>query len=345
MTLTHQGVNYDVGTNYLPRGGLSRQVWERDLVRQEIRAIRDELHCTAIGIFGTDVDRIVEAATVALEDGLTVWLQPRLVDAGPQDTLDHLAKAAAAAEALRRRYAAVTLNVGCELSVFSAGIIPGASYQQRSSRLSSPRYWPLIPWYNRKLNALLAKAAAVARSGFNGQLTYGAGLWERVNWAPFDVVGLDYYRLRYNRSRYVSTLRKLRRHGKPVVIVEFGCGSYQGAADKGPSSHEIIDFDRPVPQLTGSYRRDEQVQADTIAELLGIYEAEGVHGAFVFEFIEPYNPHADDPRYDLDMAGYGIVKVLPGDQERPYRWEPKAAFHAVARLYGANRQTSSPDDG
>lgn len=337
MSLTYQGVNYDTGTNYFPDGRLSRQLWREDLVRQEIRAIRDDLHCNAIGVYGTDVDRLVAAATAALEDGLSVWLQPRLIDGSPQATLDHLAKAAAAAESLRQRYETVSLNVGCELTVFSAGIIPGGGYQERSSKLGSPRYWPLLPWYNRKLNVLLKRAAAVARSSFGGQLTYGAGLWERVDWGAFDVVGLDYYRIPYNHAKYVQKLKRFRRYGKPVVIVEFGSASFEGAVEKGPSSHEIIDFSRLVPEIRGAYVRDERIQADQIGELLGIYEAEGVDGAFVFEFIEPFHPHAADPRYDLDMAGYGIVKVLPGGEGEPYRWEPKLAFHEVARRYGPDR--------
>jgi hypothetical protein len=338
MSLTHRGVNYDVGTNYGPGGTLTRTVWDLDLVRQEIRAIRDELHCTSIGIYGTGVDRLVEAAAAALEDGLDVWLQPRLIDASPQETLRHLAETARAAESLRRRPATLVLNVGCELSIFSNGIIPGASHQERGSKLSSPQYWLRLPWFNRKLNALLGQAAATTRSCFNGQITYGAGLWERVNWDRFDIVGLDYYRIPANRSRYVANLRRFRRHAKPVVVVEFGCASFEGAVERGPTSHEIIDWSGPVPQLTGSWVRNEQIQADQIAELIGIYEAEDVHGAFVFEFIEPSYPHAADPRYDLDMAGYGIVKVLPGAQGRSYRWEPKAAFQTIAGLYGAHRR-------
>jgi hypothetical protein len=53
----------------------------------------------------------------------------------------------------------------------------------------------------------------------------------------------------------------------------------------------------------------------------------------VFESIEPYKPHSPNPRYDLDMSGYGIVKVLPGAPADPLQWEPKAAFAEVARIY------------
>jgi hypothetical protein len=81
MSLTYKGVNYDTGTNYGAGGVLSREVWRPDLAGLEIQAIRDQLHCNAIGIFGTDVDRLAQAASVASEHGLYVWLQPRLVDA------------------------------------------------------------------------------------------------------------------------------------------------------------------------------------------------------------------------------------------------------------------------
>ena len=49
----------------------------------------------------------------------------------------------------------------------------------------------------------------------------------------------------------------------------------------------------------------------------------------------PHRP--DDPRHDLDMAGFGVVKVAPGD---PARWERKAAFHALARRYAAQAASS-----
>ncbi|WP_237107652.1 TetR/AcrR family transcriptional regulator [Nonomuraea sp. MG754425] len=106
----------------------------------------------------TDFDRLVQSATAALEDGLHVWLQPRLVDAGPRETLDHLARAAEAAELLRKEYGEIDLNVGCELSVFSAGVIPGASHERRGAKLASPLHWPLFPWFNRRLNRLLGRA-------------------------------------------------------------------------------------------------------------------------------------------------------------------------------------------
>jgi hypothetical protein len=62
-----------------------------------------------------------------------------------------------------------------------------------------------------------------------------------------------------------------------------------------------------------------------------------VHGCFVFTFVMPDFPHHPDPRHDLDMAGFGVVKALPDG-----RWEPKQAFAEVARRYArANRPPGS----
>lgn len=342
MRQIRKGVNYDTGTNYLADGGLSRQIWREDMVASEIRAIREDLHCTAIAVFGTRIDRITQAAEIAASHDLEVWIQPRLVDGERRQTLELLTRAAQLAETLRAEGVRVVLNVGCELTVFADGLVPGAGHLERAARLASPRSWPFIPYYNKRLNARLAEAADVARSEFRGQITYSAGLWERVAWDRFDLIGLDYYRLRYNHRRYARNLRRFHRFGKPVVIAEFGSGSYRGAAQKGPASHDIIDGSGAVPRINGDYVRDEQVQADQLTELLDIYDDARVDGAFVFEFIEPYNPHTADPRFDADMAGYGIVKVLPGDGERPYRWEPKAAFHAVAARYAGGADVPTP---
>src|SRR6185369_4134311 len=94
---------------------------------------------------------------------------------------------------------------------------------------------------------------------------------------------------------------------------------------------------RPL-RLDGEYARDEAEQAGHLRELLALFDAEGVDSAFVFTFAGydlPHRPGAD-PRDDLDLASYGVVKVLDGRRGRAYpdmAWEPKAAFAAVADCY------------
>lgn len=335
--LAIKGINYDVGTNYMP-GYLSREVWNQTVMEGEIRAIRDDLHCNTVNVYGADLGRLVECATLALENGLHVWLQPRLIDSSPDEMLEHLAALAKAAERLRKQYGNITLNVGCELSIFMSGLIPGRSFLNRVTWLGRFWWlWMLHPRYNKGLNAHLTKACSVARSHFGGQISYGSGIWESVDWNPFDLLGLNFYRESSNYATYVNDLRRFHKYAKPIVITEFGCCSFDGADKLGGSGDSIVNYTEAAPQLKKVVNRNEKVQADTIVDLLTIYRTEGIHGAFVFEFIEPSHPHSHDPRLDLDTASYGVVKAYPSDPETPdsVRWEPKEAFHALAKFYGS----------
>ena len=103
---------------------------------------------------------------------------------------------------------------------------------------------------------VLDEAAKLSRRNFHGPVTYTAAFWEQVDWARFDVVGVNLYRLAGNESTYA-----------------------------------MPDF-----------------------------------------------PHrVDDPEHDLDMAGFGVVKVAADD---PSRWERKAAFYELARLYATQGASS-----
>jgi hypothetical protein len=63
--------------------------------------------------------------------------------------------------------------------------------------------------------------------------------------------------------------------------------------------------------------------------------------AFWFTFAGYGLVHDPDPRRDLDLASYGLVKMLPGGPGAGYEglgWEPKLAFAALA---AAGQLTSS----
>jgi hypothetical protein len=335
-SLAIKGMTYDTGTDYTPQWGvLSREVWETARVQREIAVIHEQLHCTDVSIFGTEIGRNTEGAAIALEQGLRVWIQPRLIDAEPDALLDYLAEAANEAERLRGQNPAVTFNLGVELTLFSAGIVEGNSFAERIPNLLGTL--DQLPIYNERLNGILSRANTVVREVFGGPVTYGAGAWEGVDWSDFDFVGVDLYRDAYNQATYVDDVRALRRHGKPVVITEFGCCTYEGAQDAGGSGYDIIDWEKSPPELNGEYVRSEQVQADTIGELVDIYQDEGMHGAFVYTFVEPGQTYSPDPRYDLDMPSFGIVKVFPEESGQGYAatgyWEPKAAFHEIAERF------------
>ncbi|WDZ88567.1 CPBP family glutamic-type intramembrane protease [Nocardiopsis sp. HUAS JQ3] len=333
--LAQKGILYDVGSSYLP-GQNSRPRWRPDVVDREMRVIREDLHCTAVTVFGEDLGRLEEAARLALGRGLYVWVQPRLVDAAPGELTANLGRAAEAAERLRRDHPErVGLNVGCEISLFATGVLPGRDLDRRTRALGL--LFPLLPWFDRRLNRLLREMAGTARGGFHGPLTYGSGTWESVDWAPFDVVGVDYYLDELTRRSYRQGLRRLRAHGKPVVVTEFGCCSYEGARDRGGSGSDILDWsDLGDRRVRGGHVRDERVQADLIGDLLDVFETEEVHGAFVCMFIEGDCRYSPDPTRDQDMASFGIVRPPPlesGLSPDDGHWEPKLAFHTLAARY------------
>jgi len=145
--------------------------------------------------------------------------------------------------------------------------------------------------------------------------------------------------LRKRADQFASGIRSLVAQGKPVAITEFGCTTYRGSADKGARGGEIIEWDKDTIKpllLNGDYMRDEAEQATYLRELLEIFTAEGVDSAFVFTFALYQLPHRADPREDLDLASYGIVKVYEarfGDAYPDMAWEPKVAFTALANFY------------
>jgi len=230
--------------------------------------------------------------------------------------------------------------VGCELTFFMQSLVAGKTALERMNTFMKP--WRLLKStlvkgsFNKRLNAFLAQATAIVRESFQGQLTYSSGPWEAVDWTLFDFVGIDYYRDAKNTSSYRQTLRKYFTHEKPVVILEFGCCTYQGAEEKGGYGWAIVNRNTTPRQLQGAFVRDEHGQANYLIELLDIFQEEQVEGAFVFTFIMPGYPYSEDPIYDLDMASYSLVKTYLNQMGQTYKempWEPKESFRQLAHYY------------
>src|SRR5215207_3827593 len=134
--LVYRGVCYDTGTNFdTDRGPLSRVVWDEGRMREDIRAIAEDLNCNAVTVYGTDLQRLAATSTAAAGHGLHVWLQPRLVDHPQAEILDHLAVMAVHAEGLRADGASVGLNIGCEHVFYTPHIVPGDTYSERMTNL------------------------------------------------------------------------------------------------------------------------------------------------------------------------------------------------------------------
>lgn len=327
--LRRHGVVYTVGAGETPG-----TAWSTTRMRADLRAIRDDLHADTVDVTGDGVERLTSTAAEAAERGLHVWLQPTLADAPERDILEHMAECGRFAERLRRHGASVDFSVGCEFWLFVPGIVPGATVMDRVENMLKGDYDPAR--MQRRLDRFTAKAAALGRSVFHGNLGYAAAQDDKVDWRLFDVVGIDYYSYFRHHADYVRELRKYQRWGKPLAITEFGTCTYKGAPQAGGMGWNVVDYDKG--EIKGHLVRSEHTQAAYLTDLVAVFESMGLYAAMAFEFVTPDAPHrADNPKKDLDMASYSITKTIkdrPDDPRSGWHWEPKEAFHALARQYG-----------
>ncbi len=330
--MKRKGVCYDVGR--VLEGTLSRPSFDRWVVHRELEIIKNDLHCNAVRICGEEIERVMAAGEEALQQGLEVWLSPELFERSQAETLDYIVEAAAEAEKLRQDWPQVALSLGSELSIFMQGILEGHNLLER---MNHPSFRENVQAgkHNPPLNAFLAQANQSVRQVFHGRVTYASVPLEAVDWSLFDFVCVDYYRDARIRDTFGEHLRRYLTYGKPLLITEFGCCTYQGAENAGGMGWAIVDFDKRL-QLNGDYVRDEGLQAREIVDGLEVFEKVGVEGAFVFTFVAPNLPYNDNPRYDLDMASYSLVKSYAAGQGATYPdlpWEPKESFRSLADYY------------
>ncbi|MEW2545526.1 hypothetical protein AB0910_07045 [Streptomyces sp. NPDC047002] len=303
-----RGINYDTGT--FPGRLLTRKAFDPGQVGHEMAVIASDLHCDAVRVSGGDAGRLATAARLAAGAGLEVWFSPLPVDLPPERVLPFLADCARRAEDLRAGGAQVVFVAGCELSAFAHGFLPGHDHRERLRAMANPdpRWWASLGPVPERLNVFLARAAETVRAHFHGRVTYASGAWEPVDWAPFDLVGVDAYRTGRDADGFRAHLRELVRLGKPVAVTEYGTCAYRGAGDLGGMAWQ------PPPGAV----RDEDEQVRHLGELLDVFEDEGVDTALWFSFANYDKP------LERDIASYGVVRML--DETR---WEPKKVFHAM----------------
>ena len=328
-----KGINYDTG--FSPGGRNSRPDFDADVVAREMQVIAGDLGCTAVRISGGDPARLGLAAERAAAAGLEVWFSPFPCELTTAELGPLFADCADRAERIRLSGAKVVLVTGCELTLFASGFLPGASMYDRITNLQSPgpELYAAYGQLTGKLNAFLGETGQEVRRRFGGPVSYASGMWEPVDWTAFDIVATDAYRDAGNASRFREELQARRVAGKPLVVTEFGCCTYAGAADRGGMGWAILQERDGRARLDGAYTRDESEQVRYLDELRTVFEEEQVDLAFWFTFAGYELTHDAEPDNDLDMASYGVVKMLPGGGGAGYQglgWEPKAVFGALA---------------
>jgi hypothetical protein len=327
------GVNYDIGLRY--DGRSTREHFDQEAVRRDLAVIADELHAPAVRVSGNDPDRLVVAGEAALAAGLDLWFSPVPMDLEPDEFIAFLTDCGRRAETLRQSgRGEVVLVLGCELSVFCKGVVPGETSGERLALMADPATWT-DPANLTQLQKGLARwgevqqqLASSARSVFAGRITYAAGLWEDVNWDLFDIVSVDAYRDAANAATFADELASRKKWGKPVVATEFGCCAYRGAADRGGTGWMIVNRQVDPPVIDGVYERNEEEQVEYLFELVEEFDRIELAAAFWFSFAGFALPHRpDDPEHDLDLSSYGLVAV-----DDAGNWTPKPVFARLAAL-------------
>ncbi len=327
-------MTYDTG--FVRNGHSAREPFDPEVVQRELAIIRDDLHCTAIHLIGGDPARLEQAAGWAADLGLEVWFSPYPLDLTTDEILALFTDCAERAERLRETGADVVFVTGVELSIMNKGFLPGNDVQERLDGLFVDPKGKFAE-VSKRLNTFLDTAVREVRARFHGKVTYASIQFEQVDWTRFDFVTVELIRSAEVAHVFREGVRTLVAQGKPVAITGFGTATWRGSGDVAPRSMEIVEYDKETGhplRIDGQYERDETGQATYLRELLEIFDDEGVDSAFVFLFALYDYPHRPNPEDDLDLASFGLVKVLEnGAGYQGLNWEPKEAFAAVAEHF------------
>ncbi len=83
-----KGITYDSG--FFNAGVSTREPFDPEVVKREMRVIHDDLHCNAVRITGGNADRLEIAAIHAADAGLEVWFSPFTCDLTTDELLHFL---------------------------------------------------------------------------------------------------------------------------------------------------------------------------------------------------------------------------------------------------------------
>ncbi len=333
-----KGIVYDTG--FINAGVTTKEIFDTNIIRREMHIIKNDLHCNAVRITGGDADRLETAAKLAALEGLQVWYCPFTCGLSISELAIFLIDAAERAERMRNIGVDIVFITGSEISLFNKGFFEEETLSERLTLITNPiKFREQLPLVQQRMKNFMADIIQRARAIFKGKISYASLPFEAVDWNLFDFMATDAGHRSADIAPYFQKgIQAMVNKGKPVAIMEFGCCTYRGAADKGARADWIIEWDnnRRPSRLNGEYIRDEDEQAAYIFELLEIFESEKVDAVFVNTFARYDLPHRENPVKDLDLASGSIVKVFEDKQGTTYPdmpWEPKKAFYTVAAYY------------
>ena len=344
-SMKYIGVVYDVGLQF-QKGWYSVNGFDSALVAYDMHAIANDMHANTVRIEGEDIDRLVKASRLAHANGLSIFFNPWKMGGDSAEVRKYFIDAAKAAEKLRKEGIDLVFVAGCEYSIFCKDVFPGDTFEARLAWLvkqatAAGHMSSKVPAFRErsvKLNKFLRSFCNAIRKHYTGPVTYSAGTWESVDWSLFDIVGIDYYRQGETEKEYLAGLENYK-IGKPVVVMEVGSCTYEGAAAKGAGGFAI----RKGTNADGTMifeggvipQRSEKEQADYVETQINILSSADIQGAFVYVFSFPSSPVGEGNK-DYDMVSFSLVKTFPPGEKRSKNmppWEAKDAFYRLAKTY------------
>jgi len=252
LYVRYKGIGYSAGTYSPSTANIPTPTI--DEMDEQLQTIHNELGCNAIMIYGGGdyENNLIECGRIAVEKGFElVYLQPKYLDATPEETIERIAKFADKVRVLREKYGnAISFCIGHEFGLETLGMIPGDNWNERLEYQIKHPYEEWVAGVKRELPEMFRKLIPVVKEIYNNGFTYAAAVWEAdlVPWddPSFEAVCTNAYLMeRYGQTKswVINHLRSLEKHKKPVFSSEWGCITTKGG-DKfagAPSTQEILE--------------------------------------------------------------------------------------------------------
>lgn len=256
-------------------------------IKQEMRVIKDELHCDSVRLAGHTSEELIRVGKIAKEVGLTPWYSPRFINATFEKTkieLDSFCKSAVlAGEADSPIIVANELpydcadNLGKEITRYGErGKYFVDKFLKRGKKVDNTKnVQELIHiarsagWEGLTTYASLPPHDEVVKWNdiLDSKLAVSCNLYWGRNW-PLGTA--------WNDKQYQEMIKKVKHMAgqRPVIITEFGTVPQRGVLKAGGGAYN----------LEGAL--DYEAQADAYRSYMPPLQREGV-GYFAYAFSEP----------------------------------------------------------
>ena len=298
---------------------------DTNTIRNELRIIKEDLGCNAVRLISDSNSKLIEAAEIALKFNLEPWVSNRLFGLNTKGAKKVLRDLAISCEILRKRYSTqIIIIVANEPSLdtrFVWRIGPPSTGSKLEHFFSTHRQ-------NEKLDlsSFISELAIEVKKYFNGPITLASGPWEKIDWKYFDYIGVNLYINKHNKDIYENLIDEYKGYKKPLVITEFGCCTFKGAADYGGNGWNYASKNNVV--------YDKTEQANTIEKCINIFKNKDVEGSFLLGYVEPKPVTKKKMLFGLGgltvsaEGSYGIMNYFG----KKKKLKPKLSYEILKRL-------------